>query len=416
MNGRDTMTKARAGLILDHPFFGSLAMRLELRRDYGIPTAATDGETLTYNPKWTAELELAQQKALLAKAVLHAGLGHVWRRGGRDEGLWQKACTMAVLPILEDAGLSLPVAPGSVSLAVPAEAKAAEEFYETLRARKGPGQPQPRKQRQSQPGGQGKGQGKGGQQGKGKQQGQGGAGGYQSPVAVQDALQQSPAEKKASQQEWKVAVVQAANAAKMMGRLPGELARMVKEITSPPMDWRRVLADFLQHASRNDYNWCRPNRRHLQRGIILPNLYSRDLGEVVIVIDTSGSIDEPALNSFAAAVSDILEAFDVTVRVVYCDAKVQGVEEHCRADLPLKFEPKGGGGTDFRPPFAWVEEQGLQPTALIYFTDLICRRHPPDPGYPVLWLVWGTHYREVRKPVFGKILPMEPARAPAQAG
>ena len=54
-------------------------------------------------------------------------------------------------------------------------------------------------------------------------------------------------------------------------------------------------------------------------------------------------------------------------------------------DLPVTLKPAGGGGTDFRPPFAWVEEQEIRPACLIYLTDLRSRYFPRPPDYPVLW-------------------------------
>jgi predicted metal-dependent peptidase len=53
---------------------------------------------------------------------------------------------------------------------------------------------------------------------------------------------------------------------------------------------------------------------------------------------------------------------------------------------PIQLEPKGGGGTDFRPVFEWVEQNQLMPACLIYLTDLCCHSYPAPPDYPVLWV------------------------------
>ena len=48
-------------------------------------------------------------------------------------------------------------------------------------------------------------------------------------------------------------------------------------------------------------------------------------------------------------------------------------------------EVGGGGGTDFNPVFDWVAQEGMEPDALVYFTDL-CGPFPKKaPDYPVIW-------------------------------
>jgi predicted metal-dependent peptidase len=124
--------------------------------------------------------------------------------------------------------------------------------------------------------------------------------------------------------------------------------------------------------------------------VVLPTLQSNELPAIVVAVDTSGSIDKPALARFLAAVSDALGAYETTAHVVCCDARVQSVAEYSTADLPIDVQPAGGGGTDFRPVFDWVDRERIEPAALIYFTDLDCYKWPDgEPDYPVLWVTPG---------------------------
>ena len=83
----------------------------------------------------------------------------------------------------------------------------------------------------------------------------------------------------------------------------------------------------------------------LAQGLYLPGLHSEELGDVVLAVDTSGSIDEQMLGLFAAEANAVLGAYDCTVTVLYHDTEVQKVQTWRSADGPLVLEPVGGGGT-----------------------------------------------------------------------
>jgi len=95
---------------------------------------------------------------------------------------------------------------------------------------------------------------------------------------------------------------------------------------------------------------------------------------------------------------------------MYVDTQVRRVDYFTQEDLPLKIETTGGGGTDFRPGFKKVEELGIDPVGLIYFTDMECNRFPETvPDYPVIWVrygpdsPWGTKEKDLP---FGEFVEM----------
>jgi len=123
------------------------------------------------------------------------------------------------------------------------------------------------------------------------------------------------------------------------------------------------------------------------------------MGEIVIAVDTSGSIGKRELEQFAGEISAISEeAQPEAIHVVYCDAAVQSAQEF-RPSEPVQLEPKGGGGTDFRPVFEWVGKNDIAPVCFIYLTDLCCDLYPEATEYPVLWV---TDSR--RKAPFGETI------------
>ena len=348
MNAKQRLVKARSQLVVDAPFFGSLALRLALVEDKGTETAYTDGQVLGYNPAFIAGLPMPYIKTLVAHEVMHVACLHHTRRNGRNTVKWNLAADHAINWILVRAGFALPE---GALLDHRYSNLSAEAIYEQL--------PDP-------PEGQGK------------------------PCVlgeVRDAPAPSSGNFKAAEAGWKVAITQAAQQAKAMGSLPGGIRRLVDSVVGARVDWRELLRHYIEKDARNDYAWLPPNRRWLSSGACMPGLHSKEPGQVVVAVDTSGSIDDRLLTRFGAEASGLLEDYDTTIHVIYCDTKVQGVQSFERQDLPLKLNPQGGGGTDFRPVFDWVAQQGLEPCCLAYLTDLECSRFPGQaPEYPVLWL------------------------------
>ncbi|QJB56941.1 VWA-like domain-containing protein [Pseudodesulfovibrio sp. zrk46] len=428
---RKKLIKARTRLLLEHPFFGSLSLRMEPKEDPHCATAWTDGRTLAYNPTYVAGLRDEQVQGLMAHTVMHPACQHHIRRKGRDHKLWNMACDHAINWILLDAGIELP----PKYLDDPAfHGLTADEIYAELHSRHG----EEMKPSLSDGEGDSDGEvdwdgaegkaGEGNDLGDGSQTGAGETGGdgqvedgsagddpgdvgsEQSgdpggSGEVRDGDQQTEggaSDESGTDEMWELALAQAAQNAREIGDLPGNLERLIGEVLNPKLDWQELLSRYISDRARDDYSWSPPNKRFLTMDVILPSLSHQKLPELVLAIDTSGSVTEPEMNQFAAEVSGILEAFDTTIHVVYCDSEVKGADTFGRCDLPLELSPEGGGGTDFRPVFSWVEQEGVDPACLVYLSDLECLNYPEqEPEYPVLWAQVG---QGGKVPPFGDIM------------
>lgn len=342
------MIKARANLLMEHPFFGSLALRLTVVEDSSIETANCDGHTLRYNPTFIDSLDISETKGLIAHEVMHPALGHTTRRGSRDPKKWNKACDYAENPLLIAAGLTLPKG----ALVDPAYTGSAEQIYTLLPDSNDPNEG-------DDPGGSG--------------------GVADSPTGTN--VEQEEA-------EWKMAVSQAAHIAKQAGDLPAYLKRMVDEVLTPVIPWRNVLRRFMTERMPDDYSWARGNRRFLAQGIYLPSRTDIEhIGVVVVTIDTSGSIQQKELDEFATEITAIIaDTRPAKTIVIYCDAAIAHIDEFGPED-ELTFAAHGGGGTDFRPPFVWLEEQGITPKAFVYLTDGHGAFPERELEFPVLWCI-----------------------------
>lgn len=392
------ITKARTALVLDHPFWGALALRLRIREDPTCKTCWTDGIELGYNPEFIGGLRMDTIKGLLAHAIMHVANQHNTRRGFRKPQKWNVACDHAINPLLIDAGLELPE---TALLNDAFKGKAAETIYSLLPAGDHPNDTS------------GSGNDKNDSESQNPKSGgkdPGGCGEVRDFPGTGDDTP-SEVEKALHEQAWKVALTQAAQVAKRAGKLPSGMERFIKEIVQPKVDWRDVLRDFLEKSTKNDYSWLHPSSRYLSQGIYLPGLHSSgDLERIAIAVDTSGSITSDDLNQITAEIFSILDEFpETTVDLLFCDCEFQGHQEITFDDLPLKLDAKGGGGTSFHPVFEWLEKMEHTPTCLIYLTDLCCDEYPPEPDFPVLWVktedsIFAT------KPPFGREVSMEPMK------
>lgn len=380
------IAKARVQLVLGKDaksaFFATLALRLKTMPDWTMETAATDGRRLLYNPDFINGLSPEERVGLVAHEVMHNAMAHCCRREGREMRDWNVACDLAINDILRDAGVTLPpgaLFPGEGRFSGMESGLAAETYYSRIGAKENPPGDMP-----------------GDSDGDGRGNDPGGSGG------VLDAGDQ--AEQRAMEAEIQVDVAQAVTASKGRGELPGGLGRMVEEIIDPTVPWQEELREFVSRSltAKDDYSWGAPNRRFIAQGLYLPSLRSESLGEIVVAIDTSGSIGAKELAEFGGELNGILECQPCAVKVVYCDSAVNKVVEWEPSDGPLTLEAIGGGGTSHAPIWEWLKESGAAPECVVCLTDGYTS-WGRDPGLPVLWALTPGSTVE---PPFGRTIRM----------
>jgi predicted metal-dependent peptidase len=192
--------------------------------------------------------------------------------------------------------------------------------------------------------------------------------------------------------EWERRVVQAATSAKMQGNVPACIEQLVDALVNPKVPWQQLLERFIDQTSFNDYSWDRPDRRFLPDDIIIPDLHDKTLGEIVVAIDTSGSIYgcPETLASFVTEINNISARCNPSkLTLIHCDAAVQHVDEFFPGDV-VTVTPKGGGGTDFTPVGDYIRQHNISPRVLIYLTDLYGTFPTHEWPFPAIWCVYGN--------------------------
>jgi len=381
------LSAARTRLILDRPFLGALVLRLPIKavKPERCKTIGTDVRALYYNPEYINNLSLEQTQFVLAHEALHCALSHFARRQHRVKHRWDIACDLAINPLLIKDGLKPP--PG-VLLKSGFEGMMAEEiypyidddmedqthddhFYDAENKSQGSsgGQPQDDNDEQ-QDGSSGDSLGDNDQSGA-------------SPRPLSETEQEQLAI------QWQQRLAGAAQQAMQAGKLGATMARLVEHLLQPQLPWRMLLARYMTAAARDDYSYQRPSRR--EGDAILPTLKSTQV-DVVIVLDTSGSINDTEMQEFVSEIDAIKGQMRARLTLHACDAKLC---EHG----PWIFEPweefsipadiYGRGGTRFTPVFDWLEREDRKPDLLVYFTDAEGEFPRIEPNYPVLWLIKG---------------------------
>ena len=278
---KEKLIKARVTMLLKYPFWGPLSARLVLEEAPWCQTIATDGRKFFYNSDFVMKLDDQECVFGFAHEVGHIIYEHMTRRGSRDPGIWNMAGDYIINNMLvrESVGKAITTVPILVDRRY--ENHTADEVYDKLIEQNAEVQNTLDEHLDL--------DGEGDEQ----QQGQGGSGSNGKPKFKK----LSSEEKKALRNEWKEAVIDAVNKAGA-GNVPGEVKRLVKQITEPVLDLRELFQIQFSSSLKSDYTWMRPNRKGWHTGAVLPgNLPGEELN-VVIALDASGSIFDSTLSDF----------------------------------------------------------------------------------------------------------------------
>lgn len=349
-------SKAKARLLMDHPFFATLLLRTEITITDQVELAATDGERMYFNPDFLEQLSVEDTMAVMCHEIGHDSLLHSIRLGLRNPDLWNQACDHAINLMLEDQKFKCPKAVPGGWLADPKyKGWAADRIYDDLKRNPPP------KGGGSGAGGKPSQNGKGGKPGA-PQPGRDWLHGDVLPNPAKGAAEQAAAETKAKQK-----VASAANMARMAGKLHGELARMVGDFLEAKVDWTDVLRDKMLQVVKERDNWGMRNRRF--QNIYLPTRRSLKMGPIIFVPDTSGSMWGDDMEKICSEMAHCAaQTQPENIRVIWADTRIAGEQVFTADEFEFKaLDPKGGGGTDMRVPLKYAEQ--YDPLVVVLMTD-----------------------------------------------
>lgn len=366
------ISQAKARLLVEYPYFGMLASRLELRADDDIGSFLSDGTELAFNDAYLQDLSLDELGFVLSNGAMHAALAHDERQKGRMSWLWQLSTDHAINVMLVENGLAVPE---MINYEKRFEGLYAEEIYAILKDEikneaydddesneSGYNESNQRKQEQM------------------HQREQPQDGEYPK-MEVEEEYRHHADE--TLEEQFRQLLEESLD--KFPDELPTGLDRFVEIRQKGVVDWRDALRHALDRHYRSDYRVLPPSKRLLYMGTYLPSLDSQRL-HLVVAIDSSGSVDEVMLGMFIAEIESLMLTFyEYEIELVVCDAKIHSRQTFHSGDQ-LEYHLQGGGATDFRPLFELIDSELPFTRLLLYFTDLQGRFPDEEPAYEVLWV------------------------------
>lgn len=358
MNADILLTKAKSQLTSKYPYFGMLASRLKHEENENIRSYASNGKRFLYNPIFVESCSIEELSFVLTNCVMHHILAHQQRKLKRKGFLWQLATDFAINNLLFKNGIKIP---NGANFDKKYKNMYAEEIYEELK----------------------------------KERIEAGFDAYEDDIKEneQEETQENKFTKvknieenldERDEEQWEYASTLAKEVAIRKSLMPLGFERLAKKVVAQNIDWKFELYNAINRHMRNNYAFMPPNKKHLYRGFALPSLTSDTLS-LIVAIDTSGSIQEEILGAFIEEFKTIMQNFPaVNIELLIADAKVHA-HYSFRGAEDMDFVLKGGGGTDYRPVFEYIDANFPMSSMLLYFTDGdgIFPRIPPS--YEVLW-------------------------------
>ncbi len=375
----EKISQAKAKLLVEYPYFGTVASQLKLVANDDIEAFKSDGVTLEYNSDFFHELELEEMEFVFANGAMHASLLHQNRKSNRSGWLWQLATDYAINDMLVENGLERPY---QAHYSKRFSGLYAEEIYAELK------EDILRDELE-----------------------------YEADHLEDVKEDETPEENKTQterltqdetlqEQLFEEFAKSVLEAEMLQEQLPQSIERFFDIAKSGKIDWRRELKDAIERFHKDDYTLLPPSKKFLYMGLYLPSCVSETF-KLVVAIDSSGSIDDTQLRLFLSELDFLmLHVQNYQIDLLVCDEKIHSHTVFEKGEvLESAFEQeelKGGGATDFRPVFEFVERELHSTRLLLYFTDLEGTFPSNPPHYHVKWVT-----ESPKETPFGELLLLE---------
>lgn len=156
---------------------------------------------------------------------------------------------------------------------------------------------------------------------------------------------------------------------KSKGNDPGGMQSYLDKLLEVKIDWTSLLEKAIKTNTilkPQERSWKKINPYYAPHGITLPGMgmeeEKENIGTLVCMIDSSGSISQNDLKKFAYILNRLIEYFDLVKLMIHDSQIHQNVDfekddHHKFYDFVKKIGFKGRGGTSHRDCFKYVEDE-----------------------------------------------------------
>jgi len=347
----DKIDIAKSRLMLDSPYFGNIASMLSIEFSDDIPTFRCDSQKIWINRSYLDELEVSEIETILSNSAMKKVLYHEDRGRRKHPKIWNLATEYAINSMLKANGFELP------KLSFYDEqydGMYAEQIYRELLE----------------------------------------------SMNIDDEIEDdNESQESNSQQQFNPMLLSKAQEklekamlesiflkAKNENSLPEELDRVVPSYFSHKINWQELLRRYINQLLKSSYRYLPSNYKHLYRGIALPSLHSQTL-DIAVAIDVSGSIDDKTLSLFLSELQNLIYQFDdYKIELITIDHKIRSHTTIYPGE-EIEYDKRGGGSTDFRVLFEYIDRYIPNINALIFFSDANGIFPKSEPNFDTLWIL-----------------------------
>jgi predicted metal-dependent peptidase len=339
--------KAKIQVMSRSVFISSIMFSMKHRVDPRIPTAGTNGIEVIYNPTMIKEMPFEHVIFTVAHECFHPALDHMGRRGDRDKKRYNIAGDHVINLLLKKAGYEIP---SWVCCDEQYTGMSTDQVYDLLK-------PKTCKDQEF----------------------------TMDILDLPEGMDPEVAKEQIIRNIIKAKMASEMSEGAAPGDVPGEVITYVEKLLNPVLPWNKLLHPFVTKKMKTGKSWKRANRRFMPH-MYLPVRRSKSIGDIIVGLDTSGSVTQEEKEEYFSEVEYIRQVFKVrNTTLCGCDTRIHDIislDLH-ESMLDVQFE-HGGGGTDMTPLIKYGNEH--RPVFMLIFTDGEFNRPAVVPKFPCLWI------------------------------